>query len=55
MSGLRYGSRARCQRCGGRIVLVKRQGGVSIGVGVWVHVSAVRRLAATHWAVGPSS
>lgn len=54
MSGRHLGERARCQRCGGKIVLISDPRVISLSAAVWVHEGAVRRLFGTHPAVGPS-
>lgn len=50
---MRVGDRSRCQRCGGKIVLIDHPRIISLNTGLWVHVNAVRRNFGTHPAVGP--
>lgn len=51
---MKVGDRSRCQRCGGKIVLISHPRIISLNTGLWVHESAARRLVAAHPAVGPS-
>lgn len=51
---MKVGDRARCQRCGGKIVLIHHPRIISLGTGLWIHASGVRRLVTNHPAVGPS-
>lgn len=51
---MNIGDRGRCQVCGGKIVIVDYPG-INLGLGMWVHVSGLRRLVANHPAVGPTS
>ena len=51
---MKFGDRARCQACGGKIILIPHPRIIALDIGLWVHESAVRRLAANHPAVGPS-
>lgn len=50
---MRVGDRGRCQRCGGKIVLIKHPRIISLNTGLWVHQGALRRNLGTHPAVGP--
>jgi hypothetical protein len=52
---LRLGQRARCQRCGGKIVLISDPRVISLSAAVWIHVGAIRRLFGMHPAEGPTS
>lgn len=47
------GDRSRCLRCGGKIVLIKHPGVISLDLGMWVHDGAIRHMFALHPAVGP--
>lgn len=51
---MNVGDRARCFRCGGKIVLIRHPRIISLNTGLWVHVGAVRRNLSTHPAEGPS-
>lgn len=51
---MKVGDRARCQRCGGRIVLISHPRIISLNTGLWVHVGVVRRVLGMHPAVGPT-
>ena len=51
---MNIGDRARCQECGGKIVLIDHPRIIALDVGLWVHAGAVRRNFATHPAVGPT-
>lgn len=50
---MRVGDRGRCQRCGGKIVLVKHPRIISLTAGLWVHSGIIRSATAMHPAVGP--
>lgn len=52
---LEVGDRARCQVCGGKIVLIPHPRIISLDTGLWVHSSTVRRAVTGHAAVGPTS
>lgn len=52
---MKVGDRGRCQRCGGKIVLIDHPRIIALDVGLWVHVSGVRRFVANHPAEGPTS
>lgn len=47
------GDRSRCLVCGGKIVLVDHPS-INLNLGMWIHVSGVRRFAGTHPAEGPN-
>lgn len=49
----KIGDRARCQRCGGKIVVISDPTIISLTAGLWVHVSALRRAFPTHAVVPP--
>lgn len=51
---MKAGDRSRCLRCGGKIVLIHHPRIIALDVGMWVHVSLVRRFVANHAAVGPN-
>lgn len=51
---LRLGDRARCQRCGGKIILVDDARVISLDQAVWIHVGTIRRTLGTHAAEGPT-
>lgn len=42
------GDRGRCQRCGGKIVVIKDPNVIALDRGLWVHVSAARRFLSLH-------
>lgn len=50
---MKVGDRARCAVCGAKIVLVPHPRIIALDLGLWMHVSAVRRLTTQHAAVGP--
>jgi hypothetical protein len=54
MSNRYIGEQARCQVCGGKIVLIHHPRVISLDTALWVHSGAIRRMVATHPAVGPS-
>lgn len=45
---MKVGDRARCQRCGGKIVVISNPRVISLTAGLWVHASALRRAFPTH-------
>lgn len=51
---MKAGDRSRCLRCGAKIVLVDHPS-ISLNLGVWVHVSSLRRAFGNHRAEGPSA
>lgn len=51
---MKVGDRARCRRCGGRIILINHPGIISLTAGLWVHTSALRRSFGRHAAEGPA-
>lgn len=50
----KVGDRGRCQRCGGKIVLIKDPRVISLTAGLWTHVSSLRRGLSLHQVVPPS-
>lgn len=52
---MKLGDRGRCQRCGGKIVLISHPRIISLTAAIWVHSGAVRRNITTHAAEGPTS
>lgn len=52
---MKVGDRARCQQCGGKIILIKNPRVISLTAGLWVHTSTLRRNFGTHPAIGPQS